>query len=420
MVFIINYTLSILNYKMLFKLAIRNLFRNKRRSLITIASVFFAVFFALLMRSLQNGVYENMIKNVVGYYTGYTQVHANGYWAEKSLDNTLYLTDSLQNKLLETPNVSALIPRLESFALASAGEITRGVLVTGVDLEAEANILNLEEKLVKGSYFSEGKDEVILGESLAEFLKLGIGDTMVLLGMGYQGASAAGKYTVAGTVQYGSPDLSNSLVCLPLASAQFLYNAENRLTSLIVHTDYPRKSEEITKNIRASINGNELEVMHWKEMLPELIQLIEADNAGGQIALGILYLIIGFGMFGTILMMTTERLYEFGVLISIGMKRWKLIIVQVTEGILLAMSGVVAGVIFSFPVLLYFYYNPIHLGEDLSDFAEKYDVEPVLNFSLNPEIFYTQAIWVLIIAILINWYPVWRIGKLKVTEALRK
>lgn len=384
------------------------------------ASVFFAVFFALLMRSLQFGVYDNMIKNVVGYYTGYTQVHAEGYWKEKSLENTLVFSDSLKQTILEHDKVSAIIPRLESFALASAGDLTRGVMVTGVDPEAESHILNLSSKLVDGSYFSKGKDEVILGERLAEYLNLGIGDTLVLLGMGYQGASAAGKYPIAGTVRYGSPQLSASLVCLPLNTAQYLYNAENRLSSLIVHTEYPRKSEGIALALKNELQGKELETMHWKEMLPELIQLIEADNAAGQIALGILYLIIGFGMFGTILMMTTERLYEFGVLISIGMKRWKLIVIQVLEGILLAMSGVLFGVLFSIPVLTYFYYNPIHLGADLTDFAEKYDIEPVLHFSLNPEIFYTQALWVLIIAICINWYPVWKIGKLKVTEALRK
>jgi len=403
---------------MLVKLAIRNLFRNKRRTLITAASVFFAVFFAILMRSLQLGVYDNMINNIVGYYHGYAQVMHNDYWEESSLDNTLLYTDSLTDKLMQNPAVIEVLPRIQTYALASAQQATKGVLVTGIQPEKEHHILNIQSKLIKGNYFAANDQSVILGEKLAEFLNLNINDTLILLGQGYQGAGAAGKFNVAGIARFSSPDLSNTLVCLPLKATQQMYAAEGRISYYILHGHRPNNIESNLSSINSSLPKN-LTVKGWKEILPELIQLIQADNAAGKVALGILYIIIGFGMFGTVLMMTTERLYEFGVLISIGMKRWKLICIQVVEGIFVSFIGVITGAIFSIPVLLWFYNNPIHLGADLADFGEKYNIEPVLHFSLAPEIFYMQALWVLAMAIVVNWYPVWKITTLKVVQALR-
>ncbi len=403
---------------MLGKLAFRNLFRNKRRTLITAASVFFAVIFALLMRSLQLGVYDNMIENMVGYYTGYAQVHEDGYWVEKSLDNSLEDSPELRAKILADPNIKELVPRFESFALASAGDLTKGVMVIGLDPEAERQIMNLEDKLQEGDYFKDGATDILLAKGLAEYLKISIGDTLVLLGQGYQGTTAAGKYKIGGIVKLGSPDMNNNMVFLSIPSAQNLYAAEDRLTSLILVSNNDREIEGVVQTLQNSL-GEKYEVMDWKTMVPELIQLIQADNVGGMIILFILYLIIGFGMFGTILMMTNERIYEFGVLISIGLKRWKLILIMVVESIFVSFLGVVVGIIVGIPLLLYFYYHPIQLGADMADFSAKYDFEPVLHFSLAPEVFYTQAIYVLIIAIVINVYPIFKIWNLKAVEALR-
>lgn len=403
---------------MIAKLAYRNLFRNKKRTAITAASVFFAVFFALLMRSLQFGVYDNMIENIVGYYTGYAQVHKDGFWKEKSLDNTLEDTEELRNIILNANGVNGIVPRLESFALSSFQERTKGVIVTGVDPVAENNVMELEDKLIAGSYFSMNEKSCLVSSGLASYLELEASDTLVLLGQGYHGVSAAGKFVVSGVVKFGSPDLNNNMVFLPLTAAQVMYGAENRLTSYILLSNNPKRIDRTAAALQAKL-GSEYESMDWKQMLPELIQIIEADNIGGLIVLGILYLIIGFGIFGTILMMTNERMYEYGVLISVGLKRWKLILITLVESFFVSFIGVIAGVIFSIPVLIYFYHNPIHLGKDIADFTEKYDIEPVLNFSLNPEIFWTQALYVLVIAIVINIYPIQRIFKLKVVEALR-
>src|SRR6056297_746803 len=164
------------------KLAWRNIWRNKRRTLITAASIFFAIFFALLMRALQLGSYSNMIDNAVSLYSGHLQIHDRGYWDNKSINRTLVITDELMQTLRSEEQVKQVVPRLESFALGSSGPQTKGVLVMGVDPEKQDSMSKLSEKLVEGEYFDPGEQAAIIGETLSEYLQLGLNDTLVLLG----------------------------------------------------------------------------------------------------------------------------------------------------------------------------------------------------------------------------------------------
>ncbi len=406
------------------KLAFRNIFRNPLRTFITAAAVFFAVIFCMLMRSVQYGTYENMVQNVVGFYNGYVKVNQQGFWQEKSLDNTLVDTPELRERLLDHPNIKAVVPRLETFALAAAGELTKGVIVTGVDPQAEQNVVDIEAKIKQGTYFKSEEAAVIITDGLAEFLKIEVGDTMVLLGQGYQSVSAAGKYPVKAIMRLGVPDLNNAMVFMPIKACQYMYAAENRLTSIIPIVNNVNQLDKTVAQLKQLNKDTQnleenYEVMSWQEMLPQLVQLIQADNAGGIIMISILYVVIGFGIFGTILMMTTERLYEFGVLISVGMKRWKLIIVVLLESLFINFLGVIAGMLAGIPILGYFYNNPIRLSGNLDDFAEQYNIEPVLNFSLDPAVFYWQGIIVFIIALIVSVYPILKISKLNLISALR-
>jgi len=370
---------------------------------------------------MQNGTYDNMIRNAVGFYTGYAKVNANGFWEEKTLDEALVDSPELREKIASVSNVTDVIPRIENFALASTGPLTKGVLVTGIDINLEDQVVDVRSKLKKGTYFNSNQDRsLIVSEGLAEFLSLGIGDTMVLIGQGYRGTSAAGKYAVAGIMKFPAPDLNGNMVFMPYPLAQEFYGLENMLTSYILSMDEVGDSYvSSTLNTVSDKIGEAYETKTWQEMLPELKQLIAADNVGGLIFLFILYVIISFGIFGTILMMTTERIYEFGVLISIGMKRWKLMVVMALEAIMIGIIGVLAGIVFSLPFLIYFYYNPINLGADLANFTEEMNIEPLLTFSLSPSIFYTQALYVFFIAVLLSLYPIWKIHSLKIINALR-
>jgi ABC-type lipoprotein release transport system permease subunit len=403
---------------MLLKLAWRNLWRNKRRTLITLTSVFFAVVLSTLMMSFKEGVYVNMIESMVGAYTGHAQIHADGFWEDKTLDNSLTVSEELIDKIEGAEHILGYAPRIESFALAASEEVTKGALVVGVDPTLEIQNTALNERVIEGKYLEEDNDAVLLGVGLADFLKLGVGDTIILIGQGYHGASAAGKYPVSGIVKFGSPELSKQLVLLPLKTAQSLYDLDEKVTNLILKPEDYRKTKEVVRKLSDDL-GKEYEVMTWQEMAPEMVNMIETDRMEGFVFMLILYMVISFGIFGTVLMMLAERRHEFGVLVAIGMKRYYLAIVVFFEVFIISICGAIAGMIGAFPLCFYFYLNPIQLGEDMKQMAEDYGMEAVLQPTLAPSVFLQQAIVVAIIAGIIGIYPLIQLNRMDAITEMR-
>lgn len=403
---------------MLFKMAWRNIWRNRRRTFITAASILFAVLFASFMDSLQRGAWDNMINNVVNYYFGYVQVHQDGYWEEQSIDKAFPLADSLE-QIGAVEGVEAVLPRLESFALAAAGETTSGVLVAGILPDVENRMTDLENRLVEGEYLTEGDEAVLVASGVAEKLGLALGDTLVLISQGYRGVNAAGKYPIRGIAKFGSPDLNKQMVYLPLPAAQYFYGAPGLATSLALKLGGQEDIEPVVAALRTQLDTSAYEVMDWEELLPDLVQARELDTAGNVIVYFILYMIIAFGIFGTILMMSKEREYEFGVLISIGLQRWQLALSVWIEVILLGVLGAVSGILLSMPIVCYFKVNPIRFGGEMASSLEKFGFEPIFPATFDLQIFLTQALYVFILTAVLALYPIFKIRKLQPVQAMR-
>jgi ABC-type lipoprotein release transport system permease subunit len=404
---------------MLIKLAWRNLWRNRRRTLITAAAVFFAVLISSVMTALQNGMYEKMIENVVGFYTGYVQVHQKGYWNEQTLDNSLAVSEESLRAIQAARHVQGAAPRLESFALAAAGDKSAPVSVIGTDPEAEQQLTGLRDKLVAGEYLRDGEPGILVASGLAEKLGLGLGDSLILLSQGFQGSSAVGQYPIKGLLRFGSPELNKVLVYLPLAEAQRFYGAEERLSSYALLLDQGSKAPQVVKALRQSLDTAQYEVMDWQEMMPGMVQMMQADVGGNYITLGILYLVIAFGIFGTVLMMTQERKYEFGVMVALGMKRLRLAAVVVLELFFISLLGVAAGMLGAIPLAWYFKLNPIYLGSEMEGVYASYGFEPVMPASTEPVYFLGNALTVFLITSLIALYPVWKISRLDALRSMR-
>ena len=467
------------------KIAWRNLWRNKRRTLITSASVFFAVFFAVIMRSYQLGSYDSMIQNFIESYSGYLQVQHIKYQDNPSVDYSFDYSDTLSLEISSVRNVVSISPRIESFALASSGTQTKGVIVIAIDPEKEKRFSNPENKLVKyritndlvdrlkkqgnipenflnkikmnigRSYSSKARLELELGLSgnenklylpevikssevtneflsdddtgvmvsdrLADYLNLTIGDTVILIGQGYHGASAAGIFPVKGIIKMPSPDIDNKLILMTTTTAQKFFDIKGKITSLAINlTSKSHRTINYTqKKINSILTDKNKVAKTWEELNPVLVQQIQGDSQTGIATLAMLYFIIFFGIFGTVLMMIAERTREFGVLIAIGMQKKRLKRIITIEMILLGIQGLIAGLIASTPVILYFYYHPILLKGELGKMMEDYGWDAVMPTAWFGPYFYWQAIVVCIMVLLATIYPLRKIGKLKEIEALR-
>jgi putative ABC transport system permease protein len=407
--------------KMILTLAWRNIWRNKRRSIISMASVLFAVFFAVAADSFERGSYELMLENMVKFSTGYIQIQDVLFDEERSIDNSMHYDEALDETLAKfSSRIDFTVPRIENFALAATDHNTRGTMVLGVDPQMENRMNNLENNLVAGAYFEADDEAVMLAEGLAEILGLQVGDTLVLIGQGFQGMSAAGLFPVKGIVRLALPDMNNNFIYMPLAAAQWFYGTEDRISSLIIMPENPRHTLRLARQIQAELDPEWFNVLTWEHMLNDILRMMEVDRAGSKMIIYILYIVIGFGLLATILTMILERLREFGMLISLGMKRSRLAMMCFYETLMMSFMGALAGIAVSLPIVLYYNFNPIQLTGDIAEQIKNYGFEPVVPTSLNPDIFITQAITIFIMSVLVGLYPVYKVYRLQIINITRQ
>jgi len=382
------------------------------------ASIVFAVILCVLMDALKKGFLDEMKKNMVGFYTGYVQVQQADYWDEKTLDNSFLFQDSLPQLIARNRSVTGITPRVESFTLAASEEYAKGAMIIGIDPLKEEMVTQLSEKIHQGSYLEATDKAVLIGEGLADYLKLGVGDTMVVLGQGYHGVSATAKYPIKGLIKFGTPDLNKGMIYLPLKESQQLFGMDNRLTSFVLQLKDIDKAEIVQTQIAADLS-KEYRALHWKTMLPELDSFIDGETRENVVFQIVLYLLIAFGIFGTILMMTLERQREFGILVSVGMQKFRLTAMVILENSMIALFGALMGTLLSVPVVFYFNQFPIHVTGQLAKAYENFNLQPIFYFSLAPEIFYNQGLIVLAVAMVLSLYPIFKIARLQPVAAMR-
>jgi ABC-type lipoprotein release transport system permease subunit len=404
---------------MLFKLAWKNMWRNKIRTIITMSAIFFAVILSVLTSSLKTGVFNNLVKNMVSFYSGYIQVHKQGYWNEQILENCFEANDTLTKKILRHQNVSALAPRLESFALAASAEITKGCLIVGVEPKEENKITDLQSKLTEGEYVSKNDNAVLLSAGLALRLKLKLHDTVILISQGYHGATAAGKYFIKGLLKFGSPDLNDKALFMPLLLAQDFYGANGMLTAYVVAINNPALVKQTSTSIKKEA-GSSYEVMSWEEMMPEIKQHIVTDSNNMRVIQGILYLLISFGIFSTLLMLMAERKFEMGMLVAIGMKKINLSSLLLLESVITVISGCLLGILISIPVVYYLNKHPIRIGGEAAKAYERFGFEAIFPTATQANIFVSQGITVLIIGFVLSIYTVFKVIRLNPVTAMRR
>ena len=406
---------------MIFKFAWRNIYRYKKRSLITITSIFAALFLIIFMRALQFGFYDNLIKTVVESYAGYVEVHAKGFWDNQNLENSMVVDNELIKNIESVNGVENTVERLQSFSLISTGEKTRGGVINGVVIEDEQKITDWNKNIIDGSFQLE-RNEIIIAKGIAEYFDLQIGDSLILYGQGYRGMMAAGKYPVKGIIDLKNPNLNKLGIFMTLESARDYVSSDNISTHIIIDKRQYYSEDKILNDLE-SILSSDYEVMTWKETLPEIEQTITADSAGGLIMAFILYIIVVFGMFGTVLMMTEERKYEFGVLISIGMSRIRLFSIILVETVILSMIGVVLAILVTYPISYYFYLNPINIvtlmGEGADVMIEEFGFDPVVPFSISLDIPFSHALIIFTFSLLISVYPAIRIFRLNPVKSMK-
>lgn len=407
---------------MFFKIAWRNIWRNKTRTLLTLSVLFISVFLAIVMTSEEDGTFGKIIDNVIDM-TGHVQIQNTEYWENKSINQGVILDSALIHNLRKTAQVSKVTAHLESFALASYQDMTKGVLVFGIVPSEEEEFAKFKQRYLKqkskdNQYLKDDDDGVIIGEKLASYLKISINDTLVLISQGYHGASAAALFPVRGTIRLPSIELESRMIYMSRQAAQKFYGAENLVTAILIKTDDSQNIDRLRKNITPLLPQGTC-LKSWDEIQPELVEMINGKYAGGNFVKGIFYMILGFIIFSTMVMMLYERRKEFGIMVAIGMQKNSLSAVVFLEILLIAFLGTLLGLAVGYGLTSWLYLHPIPLTGEMAGTVEEYGFEPFIFFSKNPAIFYLQPVTVFCLTVVIYLFPYLSIRRMKIIKAIR-
>jgi putative ABC transport system permease protein len=404
------------------KMAWRNIWRNPRRSVLTIAAIAFACLLLVFMLSWQFGSYDTMINTSVKIHTGHLQVQAQGYNEKRDIRLVIPDPEPIRHVMKSIPEVAAYTFRANAFSLVSSRDRTYGVLVVGIDPAGEKEVSTLKRIVQRGDYLDESDSgAALVGELLAENLHVDLGDELVLLGQGRDGSVAATVVTIKGLYRSGQDDFDRSALHITLKNFQDTYFMRGAVHECVVLSaslhDVAMVKERVMDRLGGLTQRHMLVVLDWMDLMPGLKEAIQMDLYSGLIFYLILIVVVTFSILNTFLMAVFERTREFGVLLSIGTRPGRLSKILLIESTAMTLIGIVLGIIAGCLITWYFQNHGIVISgtaEVMRQFGLPERMYPRLSFysiSIGPAA-------VMIITFITALYPALKVRKLKPVEAM--
>jgi putative ABC transport system permease protein len=401
----------------LIKLAWRNIWRNKRRSLIVVGSVVVGVIAAILMDALQGGMIHQMLFNQINLNVSNVQIHKKGFRDKKNVSNFIANPSEVEAILKKQPNVKYYSKRVITFGLLSSSDNSGGVYIYGINPEKEKFISIIGKSIVKGKYFTGGEREIVLSKRLAEKLNVGLGDKVVAMANTPSGSIGSEVFRVVGIFKTASSEFDKTTIFIPLPTAQRMLNIKGKVHEFAIITDKYENAELVTKSLRKKLD-DKFEAFSYTELLPLLVLQMDLYKQLLVIVNLIIALALIFGIINAMLMAVYERIQEIGVLMSIGMKNSKIFSMILTEAFIIGVLGTIVGLIFGYGI------NDVLLsgGVDLRWFAESlssFGVGAIIYPKLSLENFIQIIIIIPMVSVIGAAYPAFKAIRLEPVSAIR-
>jgi len=406
------------------KLAWRNLWRRKRRTLITAFSIAFGVLLAVTFTGTGDYAYTNMINASANMGLGHVTVEPLGYNQTPALDKRLYGSDQVREQVLRQPDVSNAYVRIMGQAMFASASKSVGGIFLGINPSQESASHNLLLKsLVEGELFSGSQGRgVVIGSRLAGKLNLAPGKKLVYTATDSGGEIVSEMARVSGIFHTGVDEVDGGMVLLPIdALRNTLDYAADEASLVAVIIEDQRRAQAMRDTIAKQVSDPRREVLSWQQTQPEIAGVVALDRSGNYISQLLVGLLVTAGILNTLLMSVLERTREFGVMMAVGMSPLSLFKLVIVESLWLALLGLALGVLITIPWFLYLFYVGIDfsaaIGQDYS--AGGVLVDPVLRIRLYRESALAILAGVFTLTLLSGLYPAWRAGRVPPVESLK-
>jgi ABC-type lipoprotein release transport system permease subunit len=402
---------------LMLKIAFRNIFRQKRRTILTALSMFGGFVMAAFFIGWSDGAYNNIIDMFTRNQMGHIQIHHKDYLDRPSMYKTVDNLPGVERVLKDTEAVESWAPRLYSAGLASVGEKCAGVRIIGIDPHQENRTTNFLQKVTQGRMFSKSPaGEVIIGKGLAKLLNARLEDEVVIVSQAADGSIANDQYRIVGIVDSGDEIGDRTAFYLPLTIAQELLVLEGRVHEIALTVKHLDDVRGVNRQLQQKIENPELSVEPWQVFARSFYIAMKADKEGMWIMLVIIVMVVAIGVLNTVLMSVLERRREYGVLKAVGTKSSQIVKMVLMEvnilGIICIIAGTAVGLLLNYIFSVHGYSLPEPLTYGGMKFQHMFS-------EINARSFYIPAITVIVSATLVSLFPALKAARTDPARSMR-
>lgn len=402
-------------------MAWRNLWRNKRRTFLTISGIAFSCFLFVFATPVQFGAFDSMVDLSLRLFVGHAQIQKQGYEDNPQISNAIDNASQLAEQIRSSDKFDAVAVRAAGFALVSSEERSYGAQIMGVDADHEHGVSAIPAMVKQGHFLtSDTAQEVVIGSTLARNLKIKVGDELTILGSGKDGSMAATILPVVGIFESGDMAMDRFMVEIPIRTFQDLFGMGNSAHTIVVSAKSNLERDVVPKQLQAMLSDRpDLVVLNWEELLPGLKETWDIKKVGGLVFMLILTVVVVFSIFNTFLMSVLERTKEFGLMLALGARPASIIRMVMLESLLLTLFGLALGMAVSVPLDLYLAVKGF-MYPGLEDIVKQYNL-PITSIFPQVNLFniLLGPVIIFISTNLAAWIPLARVRRLKPVDAMR-
>lgn len=403
---------------MLLRIAWRNIWRNKLRSMVLALSVVTGLWAGMFIMSFSFGMYKEHVRDVIETQLSNLQIHHPLFQEDELVDYTIMHGTVISEKFNKDPRVKAISGRNKTGGMISSPTYASGVNIYGIKPDEEKNVTTLLASVTKGNYFTGKKrNEILIGEKLAEKLSVKVKNKIVLTFQQKGGEITSGAFRIAGLFRTKNSQFDESVVYTHFEDLGHLLGTGDEMHELAILLKDDAQTQSMAHELSAA--HPELKVETWKQLAPELQLIVDSFNQYMYVFIAIILFALMFGIINTMLMVVLERQHEFGMLMAIGMNRFKIFGMVVLETLMLTSIGIPLGLILTYATVEYFH----KYGIDLSVFSEgmaRFGFTNVIHPELESSYYLPISLMTAASAVLSALYPAYKALKLKPAVAIRK
>ncbi|MCD6580230.1 MAG: ABC transporter permease [Desulfuromusa sp.] len=405
---------------MLYQLALRNIWRNRRRTLLTLSAMIVSSALLILALGIFSGMLRDMLASATEQYYGHMVISAKGYQDDRDMFRH-FPTDKSIGTVLAQDEIIGYSQRLRSFGLLSHQQNSSPSEILGILPFQEQTVTSLQDSLIDGNYLTaDDPNGAVLGSGLAQRLNVVPGDQLVFVTQAADGSIGNDLLLVRGIFSTGDIGHDNMLVLVPLAWLQQVLVLPGQIHEIAVRTDQPLNASELAQKYRVHLPDS-LEILDWGAMLPQMREVVASYDVSRMIIVTILYIATGLGILNTFFMAVMERTRELGVLMALGMRPGQVRTMILLETVIMGSLGLVCGAVVGIALSLYMALVGVDLSGTLTPITYAGGtILPRLHAVIEPANILIPSVCLLIVSLLAGFLPANRAANMQPVVAIRE